>query len=238
METLSYFSTIKESLFDPSWHAFFEKESQKEYFLALVDFLMSQEARKLAIYPPKHLIFNAFKQVPLSEIKVVILGQDPYHGPGQAHGLCFSVSQGVAPPPSLKNIFKELSSDLKLPVPQHGCLLSWAHQGVFLLNTILTVQEGQPMSHHKQGWEIFTDHVIQEIASQPRPIVFMLWGKAAQEKYFHLVGSQTSKNHLVLQTTHPSPFSAHYGFLGSGHFSKANEFLKSNNCEPIDWSIS
>lgn len=219
------------------WEPFFKKEVQKEYFKTLEDFL-EKELKKSHIFPPKPLIFNAFFQTPLHKVQVVIVGQDPYHGAGQAHGLSFSVTQGVAPPPSLKNIFKEIHSDLHLKTPIHGCLLSWAQQGVLLLNATLTVREGEPKSHYGQGWETFTDHVIEELLRQNCPLVFMLWGKSAQEKCLHLLGEEEKSKHLILQTTHPSPFSAHYGFLGSRHFSKANEFLKKNQRAPIDWSIA
>lgn len=237
MSKYCFFSHPLESLCDPSWFCFFENELQKPYFQSLVSFLEKEYERGVQVYPPKPLIFNAFLQVPLNEVRVVILGQDPYHGCGQAHGLSFSVSQGVPPPPSLKNIFKELQSDLHLQSPKHGCLLSWANQGVLLLNATLTVRESEPKSHFGQGWETFTDHVIQEIVQQDRPMVFLLWGKSAQDKCLHILEGQHSNKHLVLKTTHPSPFSAHYGFLGARHFSKANAFLEQWGQQPIDWQI-
>lgn len=232
-----FFKSPFETLFDPSWREFFEKEYQESYFQKLLEFLASQEAASKQIYPPKDLIFNSFRQTPLDQVKVVIMGQDPYHGPGQAHGLSFSVSQGINPPPSLKNIFQEMKADLQISPPNHGCLLSWAHQGVLLLNATLTVEAGQPQSHQKQGWEIFTDHVIQKIASLNRPIVFILWGRFAQEKCLHLIDLELSKKFLILKAAHPSPFSAYNGFFGCQHFSKANDFLKKQGLEPINWSI-
>ncbi len=237
MEVLEYFSASSEQLFDKSWASFFLKESQQAYFKSLINFLKKEEKTGPPLYPPKSLIFNAFYQVPLEQIKVVIMGQDPYHGCGQAHGLSFSVTQGVSSPPSLKNIFKELQNDLHIDPPKHGCLLNWAHQGVLMLNATLTVRESEPKSHYGQGWEIFTDHVIAEIVKLDRPIIFMLWGKSAQEKCLHLLKGDAQKKHLVLQTTHPSPFSAHSGFLGSRHFSQGNEYLVKNKLEPIDWSV-
>lgn len=237
MQTLNYFSDSLGTLYHPSWNSFFENEGKEPYFEALVSFLKSEEKASSVAYPPKSLIFNSFKQTPLSEVKVVILGQDPYHGCGQAHGLSFSVSQGVTPPPSLKNIFKELEADLHIRNPAHGCLLSWAHQGVLLLNATLTVKASEPKSHYGKGWEIFTDHVIEKVAKEDRPVVFLLWGKSAQEKALNVLNRLDSDKHLILQTTHPSPFSARYGFLGSRHFSKANAFLIKKGLKPIDWSV-
>lgn len=219
------------------WKPFFEKELKEEYFKELESFLEKELETGRNVFPPKSLIFNAFFQTPLQEVKVVIMGQDPYHGAGQAHGLSFSVSQGVPPPPSLKNIYKELSQDLQIASPKHGCLLSWAQQGVLLLNATLTVREGEPKSHFGQGWEIFTDHVIKLLAKQDQPLVFLLWGKSAQEKCLHLLESNVPQ-HLVLKTTHPSPFSAHRGFLGSQHFSLVNKFFKKRGVESIDWSVN
>lgn len=220
------------------WASFSELEIQKDYFKSLEQFLAEEYSKGEKVYPPKPLIFNSFFQTPKHSVKVVIMGQDPYHGCGQAHGLSFSVNQGVTQPPSLKNIFKELQSDLHIEQPQHGCLLSWAQQGVLLLNATLTVREGSPKSHYGMGWEIFTDHVVQELAKLDQPLVFMLWGKSAQEKCLHLLSQENTQNHLILQTTHPSPFSAHYGFLGSRHFSEANKFLKKSGLDPIDWSVN
>lgn len=219
------------------WTSFFEKELSKKYFKSLVGFIEEQFELKKSVFPPRELIFNSFVQTQPQSVKVVIVGQDPYHGLGQAHGVSFSVCPGVKPPPSLKNIFKELASDLKIKQPNHGCLLSWAHQGVLLLNATLTVNEGEPKSHYGQGWELFTDHVIEYLAKLDQPIVFLLWGKSAQEKCLHLLNEDVNEKHLVLQTTHPSPFAAHRGFLGSRHFSKTNNFLKNLGVAPIDWSL-
>jgi uracil-DNA glycosylase len=237
MKNLEYFAESTAAIYDASWDLFFQKESKKDYFSNLRAFLENEFSSKIDVFPPKSMIFNSFRQCPLDKVKVVILGQDPYHGYGQAHGLSFSVCQGVAPPPSLKNIFNELMTDLHIKTPPHGCLLSWAHQGVLLLNATLSVRSSSPKSHYGQGWEVFTDHVISEIAQLDRPIVFMLWGKSAQEKCLHALGPSLSKKHLVLQTTHPSPFSARSGFLGCRHFSKANDFLEKSGVAPIDWSV-
>ena len=219
------------------WSSFFGEELSKDYFKLLDKFIEEQFAQKEPVFPPKNLIFNSFVQTQPQNVKVVIMGQDPYHGCGQAHGLSFSVCQGVKPPPSLKNIFKELEADLQIKQPDHGCLLSWAHQGVLLLNATLTVKEGDPKSHYGHGWETFTDHAIQYIATLDQPIVFLLWGRSAQEKCLQLLSAGVKEKHLVLQTTHPSPFSAHRGFLGSRHFSKANNFFKKWGVDPIDWSL-
>ena len=219
------------------WQSFFKEELEKDYFIELWE-KVSHEYESQNIYPPKSLIFNSFYQTPLDTVKVVIMGQDPYHGPGQAHGLSFSVNQGVAIPPSLKNIYKELAADLNIKPPQHGCLLSWAHQGVLLLNATLTVKESAPKSHYGLGWETFTDHIVEFLGKQDRPLVFMLWGKSAQEKCLHALKDLDCSQHLILKTTHPSPFSAYSGFLGSRHFSKANNFLKNNALKPINWEVS
>ncbi|MDF2179511.1 uracil-DNA glycosylase [Aliiglaciecola sp. CAU 1673] len=186
------------------------------------------------IYPPKADVFNAFKYTPFEQVKLVILGQDPYHGPGQAHGLCFSVLPGVATPPSLVNMFKELKSDIPgFQIPQHGCLQKWAEQGVLLLNTVLTVEQGLAHSHAKFGWEQFTDRVIQLLNEAGQGIVFLLWGSHAQKKGAIIDGNK----HFVLKAPHPSPLSAHRGFFGCGHFSKANELLVGQGKEPIDWQV-
>lgn len=198
----------------------------------LAAFVKKARSTGAPIYPPEELEFNAFYQTPFDQVKVVIVGQDPYHGPGQAHGLCFSVPKGVPAPPSLQNIFKELESDLQLPIPSHGCLLSWAKQGVLLLNATLTVSGGAPMSHHGQGWEQFTDAVIEKLNERPNPIVFLLWGKSAQEK-----GKFLHSPHKILKAPHPSPFSAHQGFFGCRHFSQTNSFLEQIGKQPIDWKL-
>lgn len=224
-------SKLKETL-SPSWFAELEGEFSKDYMVKLKKFL-DQEVKNYIIYPPAKDTFNAFKYCPLNQIKVVILGQDPYHGPNQAHGLCFSVRQGIDEPPSLINIFKELRQDLDMPIPQSGELTKWAEQGVFLLNTSLSVRAGQAGSHFNQGWEIFTDKVIQVINSECKNVVFMLWGAPARRKAEMIDGNK----HLILEAPHPSPLSAHRGFLGCGHFSQANAYLKEHGKTEIDWSL-
>lgn len=219
---------------DESW-----KYSLSDFLLgakmdALKNFLIEEKQADKVIYPPNHLIFNALNTTPLNQVKVVILGQDPYHGPNQAHGLSFSVQKGVALPPSLRNIFHELHSDLGVPIPKHGNLTHWAEQGVLLLNAVLTVEAGQPTSHQKRGWEEFTDHVIDVINEQRENVVFILWGAYAQRK-----GQRIDQNkHLVLKAAHPSPLSANRGgFFGCKVFSKANNYLKQHGIEPIDWQL-
>ena len=193
--------------------------------------VIKKEYSVSTIYPPATLIFNAFDSCPFEKVKVVILGQDPYHGAKQAHGLSFSVPDGIAPPPSLENIFKEIHDDLQIPTPKSGNLKHWAEQGVFLLNSILTVRANSPASHQKKGWEEFTDYVIEKLATKKRNLVFMLWGKYAQEK-----GSFIDRaKHLILEATHPSPYSANYGFFGCKHFSQCNDYLKKHNKTPIQW---
>ena len=198
----------------------------------LREFLKKEYATQ-TIYPSMYDIFNALKATAYEDVKVVILGQDPYHGPGQAHGMCFSVQKGVTPPPSLVNIFKELNDDVGCSEPPHGCLESWADQGVLLLNTVLTVRAGQANSHKGMGWEIFTDNVIRKLNEREKPMVFLLWGANAQTKTSYI----TNPAHLILKAPHPSPLSAYRGFFGCHHFSKANEFLVANGMEPIDWQI-
>lgn len=215
-----------------SWDNLLKGEFEKEYYLKLRHFLAVQY-RTQRIYPDMYDIFNALKYTAYEDVKVVILGQDPYHGAGQAHGLCFSVKKGVTPPPSLKNIFKEQQSDVNITLPPHGELTEWANQGVLLLNTVLTVQEGRPNSHKNMGWEIFTDKVITLLNEREKPIVFLLWGANARSKK-QLI---TNKNHLILESVHPSPLSAHNGFFGCKHFSKTNEFLISNGLTPINWQL-
>ena len=205
---------------------------EKEYFLKIKEFIDREYASK-TIYPPYDEIFNAFRLTPLSNVKVVILGQDPYHEKGQAHGLAFSTPEGRPIPRSLKNIFKEITAEYGYPLPDSGCLEPWAKQGVFLLNTVLTVEEGNANSHSKCGWQTFTDNVINVLNTQTQPIVYMLWGKQAEKKK-ELI---TNPNHLVLISSHPSPFSARRGFFGCNHFKLANEFLKENKKEEIDWSL-
>lgn len=213
------------------WDVLLEGEFDKDYYIRLRRFLIS-EYKSRVIYPSMYDIFNALKYTPCGKVKVAILGQDPYHGAGQAHGLCFSVMKGVAVPPSLQNIYKELNADLDIPIPDHGYLKAWADQGVLLLNTVLTVQEGSANSHRGKGWEIFTDKVIRILNNRTAPMVFLLWGANAKSKRALL----TNENHLILTAPHPSPLSAHGGFFGCRHFSKANEFL-SQYGESIDWGI-
>lgn len=215
---------------EKSWKEALQAEFDKPYFAALVDFVKREYATK-KVFPPAPLIFNAFDQCPLSEVKVVILGQDPYHGPGQAHGLCFSVNDGVDFPPSLVNIFKEINRDLQIPFPLSGNLTRWAKQGVLLLNATLTVEAHQAGSHQGKGWETFTDAVIRVLSEKRENLVFMLWGSYAQQKGVLINHSK----HLVLRSVHPSPLSAYRGFLGCGHFSEANEFLISKEKTPIQW---
>lgn len=216
-----------------SWNEILKDEFKKDYYLKLRDFL-KYEYSHYRIYPKMENIFNFLRYTAYENVKVVIIGQDPYHGAGQAHGLCFSVQKGTKAPPSLCNIFKELSDDLGCKVPTHGQLTGWAMQGVLLMNTVLTVREGQANSHKSQGWEIFTDKVIEILNQRETPIVFLLWGANAGAKS-NLI---TKSRHLVLRAAHPSPLSAYNGFFGCGHFSKANAFLESTNQAPIDWQIT
>ena len=215
---------------EDSWSAVLSEEFEKPYFKNLTDFIKSEYQIK-TIYPEGKNIFNAFNHCPFEQVKVVILGQDPYHGPGQAHGLAFSVKEGVRFPPSLSNIFKELQRDLGVPFPAHGNLERWADQGVFLLNATLTVRAHQAGSHQNKGWEEFTDAVIRRLAEQRSDIVFMLWGAYARKKAAVIPDGK----HLKLYAPHPSPLSAHRGFIGCGHFSKANEYLKEKGIDPIVW---
>ena len=214
------------------WDSILKNEFEKKYFKEIKEFIDSEYATK-TIYPPYDDIFNAFKLTSLSNVKVVILGQDPYHEAGQAHGLAFSTPKGRPIPRSLKNIFKEIKAEYDYPIPESGCLESWARQGVFLLNTVLTVEDGNANSHSKCGWQTFTDNVIKILNNQNQPIVFLLWGKQAEKKK-ELIDNP---NHLVLITSHPSPFSARRGFFGCNHFKLANEFLKENNKEEINWKL-
>ncbi len=218
---------------EPGWKAALLDEFHKPYMQALGQFLRQEKAAGKVIYPPGPLIFNALNSTPLDQVRVVILGQDPYHGPGQAHGLCFSVPPGVPVPPSLQNIYKELHRDLNLPIPQQGCLKHWAEQGVLLLNTTLTVEQGKANSHARAGWQTFTDRIIETVSAHCPHVVFMLWGAHAQSKQ----GLIDSTRHLVLRSAHPSPLSAHRGFLGNGHFSRANRFLEMHGMAPIDWQV-
>ena len=213
------------------WDMLLKDEFEKDYYLSLREFLKAEYfSRK--IYPPMNDIFNALKYTSYENARVVILGQDPYHGEGQAHGLCFSVKKGVPHPPSLKNIFKELESSLGIPTPVSGELIGWARQGVLLLNTTLTVREASPQSHKGHGWEILTDKIIELMNEKERPVVFMLWGGNARAKKSLI----TNKKHLILECAHPSPLSAYAGFFGSNHFQKANKYLESMGEMPIDWA--
>lgn len=218
---------------EESWKAYLQEEFKRDYFFSLVQFLKNEKAQKKIIYPQGKDIFNAFNLCPFQKIKVVILGQDPYHGHGQAHGLSFSVPQGISIPPSLKNIYKELHSDVPFTIPHHGNLSSWAQQGVFLLNASLTVEAQKPMSHAQIGWEKFTDAVISILNNNKENLVFLLWGKFAQQKIEFI----DTEKHLVLKAAHPSPFSAYNGFFGCKHFSQCNQFLISKNIDAISWQI-
>ena len=214
------------------WDIILQDEFKKDYFEKLMDFVKNEYKEK-TIYPKQNEVFNAFRYTDFDNVKVVILGQDPYHGPNQAEGLSFSVSNEVLKPPSLKNIFKELESDLKIPFPEHNSLKKWAKEGVLLLNAVLTVEEHKPTSHKDKGWEIFTDDIIKILNKRDTPTVFILWGAYARSKREYI----TNPNHLVIESAHPSPFSARNGFFGSKPFSKTNEFLRKNNIKEIDWRI-
>ncbi len=215
------------------WSSFIAQESTQPYFQTLTAFIDAELTLGKSIYPPKSAVFKAFEYCPFDQIKVVILGQDPYHNPGQAHGLSFSVPKGLKPPPSLKNIFKELQTDLQMTIPAHGDLTAWTQQGVLLLNACLTVEANLPASHQSKGWETFTDKVIRTISDKHTGVVFMLWGNFAKQKK-HLIDAK----HLVLEAAHPSPFSAYQGFFGCQHFSKANAFLSAHKKPIIDWRLN
>lgn len=217
----------------PSWQPWLLEEFQQPYMLALKQYLRERKDQRKVIFPPSREWFHALEATPLERVRVVILGQDPYHQPGQAHGLCFSVLPGVRIPPSLQNIYKELQADLGCAPVQHGCLEHWAQQGVLLLNAVLTVEQGSANAHQGQGWERFTDKVISVVNAQSDAVVFMLWGSYAQKKGAHI----DRQRHLVLTAPHPSPLSAHRGFLGCRHFSQANAWLSARGCEPIDWQL-
>lgn len=220
---------------EKTWLNVLESEFEKDYMKSLKAFLLAEKEQGHTLYPKNADIFSAFKHTPFDKVKVVILGQDPYHGPNQAHGLSFSVQKGINPPPSLKNIYKELITDLDgFQQPEHGDLTEWADRGVLLLNATLTVRAQDPGSHQGKGWEIFTDRVITELSRQKKGIVFLLWGKYAQDKSLLIDASR----HTLLKAAHPSPFSAYRGFLGCRHFSKANQKLQEHGIAPIDWSLS
>ncbi|MBQ0713309.1 MAG: uracil-DNA glycosylase [Porticoccus sp.] len=219
--------------FHPSWLEVIGGEFEQPYMVQLKQFLGQEKAEGKVIYPAGSNWFSAFNETPFDHVKVVVLGQDPYHGPKQAHGLCFSVLPGVAIPPSLRNMYKELQADMGIQPPDHGCLTHWSRQGVLLLNATLTVEQGNAGAHQGQGWEQFTDRAVQVLNEQREGLVFMLWGSYAQKKGAFI---DTSK-HLVLKAPHPSPLSAYRGFLGCRHFSQANKFLQQQGAEPIDWQI-
>ena len=218
---------------EDSWKAALTEEFEKPYFAEIRRFLQEEKAAGKIIYPPGSLIFNAFNSTPFEKVRVVILGQDPYHGASQAHGLCFSVQHGVKPPPSLVNIYKELKDDVGFEIPKHGNLQKWTEQGVFLLNAMLTVEANQPASHQKKGWEEFTNAVIQKLSKDRNGLIFILWGNFAQQKAVMI----DETKHTILKAAHPSPFSAYNGFFGCKHFSKTNEILKARGEVEIDWQV-
>ena len=219
---------------ESSWRKRLQGDLDSEYMAQLRDFLREQKALGKTVYPAADKTFAALNAAPFDSVKVVILGQDPYHGPGQAHGLCFSVMRDVQVPPSLRNIYKELASDVNFVPPTHGCLIEWARQGVLLLNSVLTVEESLAASHKGKGWERFTDSIVNHLNDEAESIVFILWGNYAQKK-----GAMIDRErHLVLQSAHPSPLSASRGFYGNHHFSKSNEYLQGQNKVAIDWQIS
>ena len=219
-------------MIDNDWLPYLKAEFSKPYYRELYEFI-KKEYSEYVIYPPSGDLFSALDATPAGNVKVVILGQDPYHEPGQAHGMSFSVKPGVKTPPSLQNMYKELNSELGLYIPNNGYLMKWAKQGVLLLNTVLTVREGQANSHKGKGWEQFTDAIIKAVNEQDRPVVYLLWGSNARAKK-NLI---TNPKHLILESVHPSPLSAYNGFFGCGHFKKANDFLAANGVTPIDWQI-
>ena len=223
----------REIRLEPSWLSRLGDEFDKEYMSQLREFLKQEKRAGKRIYPPGSELFNAFEHTPLDKVKVVILGQDPYHGDGQAHGLCFSVRRGIAIPPSLQNIFKELHQELGIPIPGHGDLTAWADSGVLLLNSVLSVECARAASHQGKGWEQFTDRVIEVVNREREGVVFMLWGSYAQRKG----GIIDATRHCVLKAPHPSPLSAHRGFFGCGHFRAANEYLQSRGETPVDWRL-
>lgn len=225
-------SNFKKNLQEKSWITNLGDELVQPYF-KILELKLSQEYATKTIYPPKEQIFSAFNLTPFEKVKVVIIGQDPYHGPNQAHGLCFSVQPGIKNPPSLANIYKEIESDLNIKMPPHGHLKAWAEQGVLMLNSILTVEAGKPMSHKNLGWEKFTDHVINLINEKKENVVFMLWGSPAHAKAKNV----DPKKHYILKSVHPSPLSSYRGFFGCKHFSQCNDYLISKGIEPINWQL-
>jgi len=218
---------------ETSWLLQLESEFEQPYMQKLREFLLTRKKHRAVVYPPGSKIFNAMNSTPFEQVRVVVLGQDPYHGPGQAHGLCFSVLPGIRIPPSLANIYREIHSDLSIAMPSHGNLQSWADQGVLLLNAVLTVERGQAGSHQGKGWETFTDAIVQKLNDKREGLVFLLWGSYAQKK-----GAVINRQkHLVLKAPHPSPLSAHRGFLGCRHFSQANDYLQQHHQTAVDWSV-
>ncbi len=226
--------TSKDIQLNSEWKEILQDEFSKNYMINLREFLQKELKNHKIIYPHGSEIFSALNSTPFSKVKVVIIGQDPYHGPDQAHGLCFSVKKGIKIPPSLVNIFKELQNDLGFLPPNHGFLQKWAEEGVLLLNTTLTVEKGKAGSHHDKGWEFFTDRIIEELNRKKENLVFFLWGSPAQKK----AKKVDDKRHLVIKSPHPSPLSAYRGFFGQSPFSKANEYLNRNGISQIDWQIS
>ncbi len=224
---------MDETIMIKTWQDVLSSEKKQPYFLNILNFLKTEQAQGKKIYPKSADIFNAFKYTPFEAVKVVILGQDPYHGPNQAHGLCFSVQMGITPPPSLQNIFKELHDDVNIPLPAHGNLENWTKQGVLLLNTVLTVEAGKAQSHANIGWEQFTDKVIRVLNDEKEGLIFLLWGSPAQRKGQII----NTERHHVLKAPHPSPLSAHRGFLGCRHFSKTNLLLRQMGKEEINWQL-
>lgn len=222
-------------LMEKSWRQALDQEISKPYILHLKNFLEEEKQKGARIFPPESEVFNAFRQTPFDRVKVVLMGQDPYHGVGQAHGFCFSVQKGVAIPPSLRNIYKEMEEDLGIPQANHGCLINWARQGVLMLNATLTVRKGEPKSHFGQGWETFTDGVIRLLCKRKDPLVFILWGRSAKDKCENIL-NKMEHPHAILTAAHPSPYSAEK-FFGCRHFSKTNNLLKGWGKEPINWSV-
>ena len=226
-------SSAREIKLHPQWREAIGDEFEKDYMQSLREFLIQRKQQGAVIYPPTQQWFSALNSTPFEDVRVVILGQDPYHGAGQAHGLCFSVTPGIKVPPSLVNIYKEIKSDLGIDQPDHGCLISWAQQGVLLLNATLTVEEASAGAHQGKGWEQFTDQIIKTVNQQRQSVVFMLWGSYAKKKSAMI----DSSRHLILKSVHPSPLSAYRGFFGCGHFSAANRYLEQQSLEPIDWQL-
>ena len=221
---------------EKSWHQALQQELAKPYIVELKQFLANEKAQDQTFFPPEHQVFNAFRHTPFDQVKVVLMGQDPYHGPGQAEGMCFSVAKGVSIPPSLKNIYKEMESDLGIEPASHGNLVKWADQGVLLLNATLTVRARLPKSHYGKGWERFTDADIDKLCDRQDPLIFVLWGRSAKEKCERILNTR-EHSHIVLTCAHPSPYSAE-GFFGCRHFSKINNYLKKWGKAPIDWSLN